>query len=320
MLFMKKGVSSLYQTLGEAVVKHPDLPCDSVHLDSTSFHYDGQGKPAEDDFNCIEVAKGYSRDHRPELNQVILNLICENQSGIPVYMKPSSGNVNDMEGFKDIVKSHIKSLKTAQASRYLVADAALYVKESLVHLDAINQLFITRVPQTLKEAKSLTAQAHHLDFVNITEGYQGVWHETNYGDVAQKWLLIRSEQARKREGHSLDKRMLKQCEQGRKSFKKLGQQEFACQADATKALTQWEVKQPYLEVDSQINEVLVYASAGRPSQNTQPTQAYYHITGSLYSSLTKRGGALRQLGLFIIASNDLADDLSMEKMLSTYKS
>ncbi len=39
-----------------------------------------------------------------------------------------------MEGFKKIVKSHIKSLKAAQASRYLVADAALYVKESIVHL------------------------------------------------------------------------------------------------------------------------------------------------------------------------------------------
>lgn len=275
------------------MVNHLDLPCDSVHLDSTSFHYDGQGTPAEDDFNCIQVAKGYSRDHRPELNQVILNLICENQSGIPVYMKPSSGNINDMEGFKKIVKSHIKSLKAAQASRYLVADAALYVKESIVHLDAINQLFITRVPQTLKEAKNLTAHAHHLDFVDITDGYQGVWHATNYGDVAQKWLLVRSEQARKREGHNLNKRMLKQCEQGRKSFKKLGQQEFACQEDAKKSLAQWEAKQPYLMVDSQINKVPVYAGAGRPSQGAQPTREYYQITGSLYTALTKRQGALQ---------------------------
>jgi len=55
---------------------------------------------------------------------VILNLICEDQSGIPVYTKLTSGNSNDMEGFKQIVKAHIGSLKAAQASRYLVADAA----------------------------------------------------------------------------------------------------------------------------------------------------------------------------------------------------
>jgi hypothetical protein len=45
----------------------------------------------------------------------------------------------------------------------------------------------------------------------------------------------------------------------------------------------------------------------------------YHNTGSLYTGLAKRQDALQQLGLFIIASNDLADDLSMEKILSTYK-
>ena len=49
----EKGVSALYQTIGEAVVKHLHLLCDSVHLDSTSFHYDGQGRPAEDELNCI---------------------------------------------------------------------------------------------------------------------------------------------------------------------------------------------------------------------------------------------------------------------------
>ena len=110
------------------VVAHLNLPCESIHLDSTSFHYDGQEKLNDDDFNPIEITKGYSRDHRPELNQVILNLICENQAGIPVYMKPASGNSNDMDGFKKIVKSHIESLKAAQASRYLIGDAALYVR------------------------------------------------------------------------------------------------------------------------------------------------------------------------------------------------
>ena len=147
----------------------------------------------------IRIAKRYSRDHRPELNQVILNLICENQSGIPVYMKPASGNSNDMEGFKQIFKAHIGSLKAAQASRYLVADAALYVKQTIEELDAQGQLFITRVPQTLKEAKVLVKQAPSLTFTSISPGYEGVSYDSEYGGVKQKWLLIRSDQAYKRE-------------------------------------------------------------------------------------------------------------------------
>jgi transposase len=79
-------------------------------------------------------------------------------------MKPASGNSNNMEDFKQIVKSHIHSLKAAQSSRYLVADAALYAKETLEELHKLKQLFITRVPQTLSAAKDLIKQAPILNF------------------------------------------------------------------------------------------------------------------------------------------------------------
>ncbi|NQY65673.1 MAG: IS1634 family transposase, partial [Alteromonadaceae bacterium] len=287
-------------------IHHLKLPCESVHLDSTSFHYDGEGPDYEDiDANVIRITKGYSRDHRPDLNQVVLNFICENQSGIPVYMKPASGNINDLEGFKTIVKSHIKSLKAAQASRYLVADAALYVKETIEHLDTIGLLFITRVPQKLKETKTLIAKAPNLSFKEITEGYQGVWYERNYGGVAQKWLLIRSEQALKREHHNLNKRMIKQSEQARKAFKKLSQQEFACDVDALKAVEQWESKQPYLKVETTIIKVPVFAGASRPSLNQKPEREYYKISGNLYTAMIKRQDAQQQLGLFTQVSEAL---------------
>ncbi len=315
-----KGVSSLYQSIGESVVKHLGLSCHSVHLDSTSFHYDGQENLSEEDLNPISITKGYSRDHRPELNQVILNLICENQAGIPVYMKPASGNSNDMEGFKQIVKSHIHSLKAAQASQYLVADAALYVKETVEELHKLEQLFITRVPQTLTEAKDLINQAHTLEFSPMENGYSGIWADSNYGDVPQRWLLVRSEQAFKREQHSLNKRMLKQADAERKSFKKLTQSEFACETDANNAITQWRKKQRTLDVVPEVTRIPVYQTKGRPTKGQSPTRHYYQISGSLFTPLSNRQVALRQLGLFIIATNDLSDNLSMEQLLEHYKS
>jgi transposase len=136
------GVSVLYQQIAEKVVDHLKLPCEFTHLDSTSFHYDGEANSDEEEPTAIHITKGYSSDHRSELNQVVLHLICENRSGIPVYMHAQSGNVNDVEGFKKIVKSHITSIK-----------AALYVKEIVVELDALSQLFITRVPQNSKKPK-----------------------------------------------------------------------------------------------------------------------------------------------------------------------
>jgi transposase len=66
---------------------------------------------------------------------VVLNLITENQAGIPIYMQAASGNINDNEGFKNIVKHHLSSLNAAQNSQYFIGDAALYVAETIQSLD-----------------------------------------------------------------------------------------------------------------------------------------------------------------------------------------
>jgi transposase len=69
------GVSGLYQQIAEKVVGHLKVTCEFTHLDSTSFHYDGKANSDEEAPTAIQITKGYSRDHRPNLNQVVLNLI-----------------------------------------------------------------------------------------------------------------------------------------------------------------------------------------------------------------------------------------------------
>lgn len=124
------GVSDIYQTLSASVIEHIGLPCEGINLDSTSIHVDGN-YAHDDDSKAVKLVRGYSRDHRPEQNQVVLNLITENKAGIPVYMQAASGNINDNQGFKNIVKHHINSLKAAQDCQYFIADAALYTTETI---------------------------------------------------------------------------------------------------------------------------------------------------------------------------------------------
>ena len=140
------GVSGLYQEIALRVVKYLKLPCKSLNIDTTSFHLDGQYE-RDIDAKSIHITRGYSRDHRPDLNQVVLSLITENQAGIPLYMQAVSGNVNDTETFKKTVKSHLKSLKAAYHNTYFIGDAALYIEETVQALAEQGQLFITRVPQ-----------------------------------------------------------------------------------------------------------------------------------------------------------------------------
>lgn len=313
------GVSPLYQDLAERVVHYLGLPCDLVHVDSTSFHVDGAYQ-SDIDAQSIRLTQGYSRDHRPELNQVILNLITENQAGLPVYMQACSGNTNDSECFKKLVTSHISSLKAAQRSRYFIGDASLYVAETIQALEEQKRLFITRVPQKLREAKAILKTHQANNFVAIDDGYSGSWYESSYGDVKQKWLLVRSEQAGKREHHLLKKSVLKSTEASMKSFKKLCQGHYVCRTDALTALARWEANQNYIRVaEPHIIEQIMHKGRGRPQKGSEGISSY-QISGQLSSSVQQKKLEEDKKGLFILATNDCSGTLSMQELLAHYKS
>jgi transposase len=87
------GVTELYSLIAATAAKRLDRSPTYMHLDSTSVHVDGRyNSDEEPDEHVIHMTRGYSRDHRPDLNQVMLDLIVEHQAGIPVLMKPLSGN------------------------------------------------------------------------------------------------------------------------------------------------------------------------------------------------------------------------------------
>jgi len=314
------GVSDIYQRLSLSVVKHLNLPCEALNLDSTSFHLDGEYFQ-DVDSTAIHITRGYSRDHRPELNQVILNLITENKAGIPIYMQAASGNTNDNEGFKKIVKHHLSSMKAAQNSRYFIGDPALYVAETIQSLDEQGQLFISRAPQKLKAVRQAISEQHTLSFETLENGYRGVWLKANYGDVEQRWLLVCSEQAKKSEQKTLDRKMLKESTAACKSFKKLTRQRFSCSSDAAGALAVWLKANPSIELsETGFTEHAVFKQSGRPKKDQEPEGFEYQLIGCLSSSLKVRSDNLQQKGFFMLATNDLSESLTMEKMLSLYKS
>lgn len=71
------------------------------------------------------------------------------------------------------------------------------------------------------------------------------------------------------------------------------------------------------DINAQAIQVAIYSSAGRPKLGELPTRVEYQITGALCTPLTSRLTALQQIGLFIIATNDMSDDLDMAGLLSS---
>ena len=48
--------------------------------------------------------KGYSRDHRPELKQFVIDLICSNDGDLPLYFEGGDENQSDKAKFTVIIK------------------------------------------------------------------------------------------------------------------------------------------------------------------------------------------------------------------------
>lgn len=314
----EQDVTSVYALVSMEAVKRLGLRPRGGHLDSTSFHVDGQyNSEHEPKAGVIHITQGYSRDHRPDLNQVVVQLIADNQAGIPLWMEPLSGNSSDKTRFRATVKAHVGQLKRDYQLEYLVADSALYTAETLPTLNEL--CWITRVPETLKEARQAIEVAAPVLMEALDKmSYQCL--ESAYAGVKQRWVVVYSPEAYQRAIKRVDRHCLKQSTAELKAFEALCRREFACRVDAEKALAESKKTQTLTTIASSgIEEIPHYPGRGRPGKGQKPTFTY-RITGTLASLPASRLTKLQQQSCFLLATNQLdTQTLSDEELMAAYK-
>lgn len=318
----ESDVSDLYSKFALKVVNYLGLQPSSLHLDSTSFHVDGDKYNNDgNDKHAVQITYGYSRDHRPDLHQVILNLIVDNHAGIPLFMQANDGNSSDKSNFAEIIKEHTESLKAAISNRYMVGDSALYTPDSITAIHNSDGYFVTRVPSIIKEAKELSLNCKIADMTNIVDGYYAMETKSEYAGILQRWIVIFSEKAFHREIITLDKNLLKQSEKEAKQFIELQSKVFSCEADAISALNLFIKKCKYITIHPEKpTRIGCYNKKGRPAKSTNPDYYEYFVNGSSYIKFATRDELRADKGVFILATNDFAAEFSMDKILEVYKS
>jgi transposase len=316
------GVTELYSLIAATAAERLGLAPHFAHLDSTSFHVDGRyNSDHAPDEQVVHITRGYSRDHRPDLNQVMLELIVEHQAGIPVLMKPLSGNSSDAPEFGQIVREHIAQLHTTDGPTYLVADSALYSEDNLQKLSETRLKWITRVPATLSEAQAALAQADPQTMAALLDGYRYRVLTSTSGGVAQRWVLISSEHRLPQAQRTVDRQLLKHSEKEVKACKQLCRTAFACAADAQQALSTFEHSlQATFLAQSTVRSTPRYGKRGRPGADTPPDQVVYFIEGSLASRIATRQTLVDHQSCFLLATNELdATQLPPQALLEGYK-
>jgi hypothetical protein len=114
------GLSQTFTAIALSAAVEFDVCLNTVNLDSSSFHLRGEYKyyadnsegsllalPRNPSINevssvnpqaaplPIHITYGYSRDHRPDLKQFIIDLICSGDGDVPLFFKVADGNQTD---------------------------------------------------------------------------------------------------------------------------------------------------------------------------------------------------------------------------------
>jgi transposase len=311
------GVNEVFYKVASHALQVYGLQPKFYHLDSSSFHLHGAYDAEEPEREAISITYGYSKDHRPDLKQMVLQLITSHKSALPVWLEVLSGNSNDKKTFKATVKAYCKQLRDHEQP-YLVMDSAGFSEETLKEAQEV--YWLMRVPETLAQANKLVKETRSEEMSELEPGYQGKEVVCEYAGIIQRWLVVFSEAAQSRELKTLGKSQGRELESAQKDWRKIEGQNFNCQTDAEKALGQFNKKWKYYQATAKAIPSMQYPRRGRPTAQDQKKVVGYNLQGSIEVNETALDEAKRSLGRFIIATNDLAASrLPAQAMLENYK-
>jgi len=316
----EKGVTEVFAKVASHALSVYGIEHEAHHLDSTSFSFEGEYN-VDEDTQAIKIVHGYSRNHRPDLKQAVLSLICSHKNSIPTWLQVHDGNQVDKILFPQIIDRYLDQMGQSDKP-YFIADSALYVEANLRRLSE-RVLWLTRVPENIALAKKLIMQADPQQMEAADEaGYKWLELGTWYGDVKQRWLVIYTQSGYEREEKTLLRHIAKEEESAHKKILHLEAQEFFSDFGARAAVENLKKSLVYHTCLFEIEQVPYYGNQrGRPRADAQPTEVKYKARISLEQVPDNITLAKKSLGKYILATNQLDyEKMPCSKMLSTYKS
>jgi transposase len=314
------GVTELFRDVAAHAAARLGLKPQYAHIDSTSFHVHGVYNSEADspEAGTIHIRPGYSRDHRGDLNQVMLDLVVERRAALPVLMKPLSGNSSDQVDFTCLIERHIDHLQQAHGVDFLVADSALYSADAIQKIDGRGGKFITRVPETTKEAKQAIREVDLEAMEPLAEGYRYTERISDYGGVKHRWLIVFSEAAHGRAQKRVRRQFDRQKGKEEKALANLAKRSFSCREDAEKAIQAFSDTLKATTAESV--QVLECIHVNGVDGSMQPDRVSYRIRGELVLAQARLERQINRKSLFILATNELRDEvLSPADILAGYK-
>ena len=159
---------SLLTELMTGVITEFGIDCSRLHNDSTSVSvhgaYQAAGGGEVAGVPTPSITLGHSKDHRPDLKQLVYILTVSGDHAVPVIYRLADGNTSDdpthIPTWDQLVKL------TGSAEFLYVADCKLASEDAMRHIDRGGGRFITVLPRSRKDDAAFRAwmQDHQPDW------------------------------------------------------------------------------------------------------------------------------------------------------------
>jgi transposase len=324
--------ASLMTELVVFFVKEFDIVLERLSNDSTSIkafgRYPGRTKTG------LELKKGNSKDHRPDLKQLVFSLSIAADGAVPIHYKCYPGNVTDDKTHIETWNSLLKI--TGYPGFLYVADSKLCTDQQLSYIVDNGGRVVTIIPETWNEVESFKKRLRQSkkakdiiwrrrkpgshDQKEYFSAFKGDYFTTKRG---YKIHWIYSSEKRKRDRDNRDKH-LKKVEQclallNGKINKRTLKTRKAIEEAAQQIVEEHKLENFFhISIGTITEKYQVQIGTGRPGKNTK----YRTRVNTLYTlSWTQKKQALKEEaqtdGIFPLLCTD--NELTAKEVLKAYK-
>lgn len=322
----KADRASLQTTLSLKAISAYQIDTSFIHNDSTSVKFFGEYKIQSN--RAVKLKRGHSKDHRPDLKQLVYSLSVCGDGAVPIHFKCHDGNETDD-------KTHIETWLTLRGALgksdfVYVADSKLCTSENMRKIDKEQGRFVTIVPRTRSEVKEFYNECYERearwkiltkyastrkkgsfdvfqtssDFHQLSEGFRMFWY--------------RSSEKKKRDKESRENRIAAAMEKLQVLKERGAKTEKALLGAAKKILNRFQtISWIHIEIKLKEVERFTQESPGRPKPGTKYTRTVKNVP---YLVFKKNRESIAQSlaidGIFPLATNTKMDE---KETLQTYK-
>lgn len=336
------GTSKIFGEIARRAAVIFELDTSTGHWDSTSISVWGDYRSSPE--GAINLTYGHSKDHRPDLKQFMLSMLCVERN-IPILGETHDGNSSDKTLNKNILSRIGKNLVQhglAEGAFTYIADSAIVTEENLAYFDPIPGAaplyFVTRLPHTYNETGRVITEAvcadqwQDIGVLAVSRptanrpcaSYRAFETEVEIHDRTFRAIVIHSSAHDKRRQKRIEKELDRVRQVLSNAIVHSSKKTFACRPDAEAECDRLHsLPMPCHTLETRIDEEIKYAP-GRPAKNGQRTvtSRRWRVRAEIVERTESIAQKRAEAGCFVLISNrpSQGDDAqTSEELLRSYK-